>query len=80
MLIEVDDDRVESVLVELHGQQLPCWLAAITTSDFKVQVQYNGEHLMDKDIRDIRYIWESTSFQLEKLQVTITFYDAHDCM
>jgi len=72
MLIEVDDDRVESVLVELHGQQLPCWLAAITTSDFKVQVQYNGEHLMDKDIRDIRYIWESTSFQLEKLQANVS--------
>ncbi|EME27590.1 phosphoribosylformylglycinamidine synthase isoform 1 [Galdieria sulphuraria] len=72
MLIEVEDHQLEFILIQLHGEQLPCWLAAITTNDFKIQIQYNGESLMERDIRDIRSIWDSTSFQLEKLQADVS--------
>ncbi|GJQ14457.1 hypothetical protein GpartN1_g6248.t1 [Galdieria partita] len=72
MLVEVEDHQLESILIQLRGDQLPCWLAAITTNDFKIQIQYNGENLMERDVRDIRSIWECTSFQLEKLQANVS--------
>eukprot|EP00871_Galdieria_phlegrea_P002970 jgi/Galph1/3674/GphlegSOOS_G2371.1 len=72
MLIEVQDAQVEPLLLRLGEERIPCWIAATTTTDYQVYIQYNANLLIQQDIRDIRSIWGTTSFQLEKQQANVS--------
>lgn len=59
------EDRVRKILSEAS---VPCTTVGKTRSDYSVSVSDGQTTVLSEDIRDLRDVWETTSFALERLQ------------
>ena len=72
LVIEVSPDAESRVLESFAKAGLPCQRIGSTLADQSVRIHYKGETILDDDVRDLRDVWEETSFQLDRLQASPT--------
>jgi phosphoribosylformylglycinamidine synthase len=68
LVLEIGDDDLRSVVQVFADADVPCVAIGASRSDERVRVAVNGEAVLDADIRDLRDVWEATSFELDRLQ------------
>ncbi|GAG16575.1 unnamed protein product, partial [marine sediment metagenome] len=68
LVMEVDEADVETVLADFAGAEVPCLEIGHVTQGPRVEIRLSGEPVLDGDVRDLRDVWESTSFALDALQ------------
>jgi len=71
MVIEVSDDKIEelNIILKKHGINVMSKKLGRTIKNKIIKIKYNNEDILNKDMRELRQIWEETSYQLEKLQM-----------
>ena len=68
LVLEVDPEHEERALAAFHGADVGCVSIGRTTDDMTVRVRYHGAEILREDVRDLRDLWEETSFRLDALQ------------
>jgi phosphoribosylformylglycinamidine synthase len=68
LVLEVGAADVAEVLETFRFADVPCVAIGTTRPDASVIVRYNDREVLKGDVRDLRDIWEETSFQLDRLQ------------
>eukprot|EP00743_Colponemidia_sp_Colp-15_P005020 GILK01005406.1.p1 GENE.GILK01005406.1~~GILK01005406.1.p1 ORF type:complete len:1312 (-),score=250.82 GILK01005406.1:128-4063(-) len=71
LVLEVDPQQVSAVTELFSSQNVPCVTIGSTVEGFDVTVKLNGHELLKGDVRTLRDVWESTSFELEKMQCNV---------
>jgi len=71
LVLEVDADDADSVLAAFAAADVPCAAIGSVRDDAQVIVRYNDETVLDDDVRELRDLWEATSFQLDRLQANL---------
>jgi len=69
LVFEVDAGEQNRVASELAAASVPAEIIGATVAGTGIQVRYNGQVVLDDDMRVLRAAWEETSFQLERLQM-----------
>lgn len=67
-MLEVALDDVDSVIARFEGEGVPCFEVARTRCDDVLEVACDGDIVFSSDIRELRDVWEDTSFRLELRQ------------
>jgi len=70
LVLEVHPDQLETVLETMRRADLPCSEIGATRADSRVRLEVGGEAVLDDDLRDLRDLWEETSFRLDRLQAS----------
>ena len=68
LVLEVDEADVEAVLADFAGADVPCREIGRVTAEPSVSIRLDGEPVLEADMRELRDVWESTSFALDALQ------------
>jgi len=68
LVLEVDAADEVVVLDAFQKADVRCVSVGGTTESMVVTLRYNGEDVLRGDVRDLRDLWEETSFQLDLLQ------------
>ena len=68
LVMEVDEADVGAVLADFAGADVPCMEIGRVTQGPRVEIRLSGEPVLDGDVRELRDVWESTSFALDALQ------------
>jgi phosphoribosylformylglycinamidine synthase len=67
-VMEVAPANKDAVLAAFAAAQVPCSVIGTVNAGPEVKVTYNKKTVLDGDVRKLRDLWESTSFELEMLQ------------
>jgi phosphoribosylformylglycinamidine synthase len=65
LVMEVDEANLEGVVGAFSRADLPCAVIGRTLAEPEIQVTVGGRQVLAADMRDLRDLWESTSFRLE---------------
>jgi phosphoribosylformylglycinamidine synthase len=68
LVLEVSADDEARALEVLRNADVPCASIGVTTEAKSVTLRYNGKDVLSDDVRELRDVWEETSFQLDRLQ------------
>ncbi len=68
LVLEVADDAIPEVLDALAAAEVPCSLLGATRPEPLVRIAVNGDAVLEADMRELRDLWEATSFELDRLQ------------
>ncbi|NWF93192.1 MAG: phosphoribosylformylglycinamidine synthase [Syntrophaceae bacterium] len=68
-VIECHNKDVRRVLEILDSFHLRSTLIGETIEEKKIHVTYNGQDILESDMRILRQWWEETSYQIERLQM-----------
>ncbi len=68
LVLEVDAADAADVLASFDQADVPCRTIGRTRSDAVVRIRCGDDVVLDDDVRDLRDLWEATSFQLDRLQ------------
>ncbi len=68
LVLEVAAEDEADVLEVFRLADVPCLPVGGTIESKIVSIRFNGEVALADDVRDLRDIWEETSFQLDQLQ------------
>jgi phosphoribosylformylglycinamidine synthase len=68
LAIEYLPEKESDISEILNNDSIPFEIIGCTTDAKKISISINGDNVLDEDMRDLRSIWEETSYQLEKLQ------------
>ncbi|HSG81050.1 MAG TPA: phosphoribosylformylglycinamidine synthase [Gemmatimonadota bacterium] len=68
LVLEVDPDAESQVLSAFVKGDVPCAVIGTTRDDHVVSIKFNGREVLQDDIKELRDLWEATSFQLDRLQ------------
>jgi phosphoribosylformylglycinamidine synthase len=68
LVLEVHEDVEQRVLKAFSLAQVPCVSIGKATVDFAADIKLNGVSVLEGDTRELRDLWEETSFHLEALQ------------
>ena len=68
ILLEVQKDYVNEVINFYKEVHVECLRIGCVTNYENVLITQSGKQLLNHDMRELRDIWEATSFQLERLQ------------
>jgi phosphoribosylformylglycinamidine synthase len=68
LAMEVDRDDLDHVLQALAEADVPGLAIGRPTTDTRIRISVGGELVLDADMRELRDLWEATSFQLDRLQ------------
>ncbi|NIM51490.1 MAG: phosphoribosylformylglycinamidine synthase, partial [Gemmatimonadales bacterium] len=68
LVLEVGPDNESRAMDVFQRASVPCVLVGSTTENKAVRIRCNGEEVLHDDVRDLRDLWEETSFQLDRLQ------------
>jgi len=68
LLLEVDETNEARVVEAFEAANVPCVRIGSTRTDAAVEVRCSGEEILVGDVRDLRDVWEATSFELDRLQ------------
>jgi len=71
LILEVAEDHLPSVLGTFKSAQVACTVVGSTLETPDVRLRVNGTSVLTDDLRDLRDLWEATSFQLERLQANL---------
>jgi len=75
LVLEVPADRAERAVAMFRAANVTCCDIGHATSGHGVRISIAGEPVLEADMRDLRDVWESTSFELDGLQADRTFVD-----
>ena len=65
LVIEIDEADVETALGVFRSAEVPCEVIGRTVIEPEVRIAVNGSEVLSADMRDLRDLWEATSFRLE---------------
>ena len=65
LAMEVDEADVDTVVGAFHRADLPCAVIGRTLTEPEIRVAVGGRQVLATDMRDLRDLWEATSFRLE---------------
>jgi phosphoribosylformylglycinamidine synthase len=68
LVMEVDPEHEAHAVEAFHGAGVPCAVIGTATNDTGVSVSVGGVEVLSDDVRDLRDVWEATSFELDLLQ------------
>jgi phosphoribosylformylglycinamidine synthase len=68
LVLEVDEADVPAALDAYGGRDVPCVAIGRTREDTSVVVRHGSRVVLDDDVRNLRDLWEETSFRLDRLQ------------
>ncbi len=68
LVIEVAPEVEGRVVERFQKAQVPCLPVGSTTHEKTARVRLNQQLVLEDDVRDLRDLWEETSYQLERLQ------------
>jgi phosphoribosylformylglycinamidine synthase len=68
LVLEVSAEHEASVLDAFARADVPCVVAGMVSSEPAVCIRVGGEAVLEGDVRELRDLWEATSFQLDRLQ------------
>eukprot|EP00210_Caulerpa_lentillifera_P008256 g7879.t1 len=68
LVLEVNKEIASTVVDRYLTAGVPCISIGKATDDCMVKVRINGESVIERNMTELRDIWESTSFELEQLQ------------
>jgi phosphoribosylformylglycinamidine synthase len=68
LVLEVSSGDEGDVLEMFRSADVPCAVIGRSIQGTSVSVRYNGQLVLDDDVRDLRDLWEDTSFRLDRLQ------------
>ncbi|MGB9627360.1 MAG: phosphoribosylformylglycinamidine synthase subunit PurQ, partial [Thermodesulfobacteriota bacterium] len=69
VVIECDQKEVEKTLKVLDSFHLRSTVIGEPTEEKRILITYNGEKVLESDMRVLRQWWEETSYQIERLQM-----------
>ena len=65
LVMEVDEADVETAFEVFRLAEVPCEVIGRTVIEPEVRIAVNGSEVLSADMRDLRDLWEATSFRLE---------------
>jgi phosphoribosylformylglycinamidine synthase len=65
LVLEVDEADVETAVEVFNAAEVPCQVIGRTVIEPEVRIVVNGSEVLSADMRDLRDLWEATSFRLE---------------
>jgi len=65
LVMEVDEADVETAVEVFRLAEVPCEVIGRTVIEPEVRIAVNGSEALSADMRDLRDLWEATSFRLE---------------
>jgi phosphoribosylformylglycinamidine synthase len=65
LVLEVDEADVETALGVFRSAEVPCEVIGRTVIEPVVRIVVDGAELLSADMRELRDLWEATSFRLE---------------
>ncbi len=65
LVMEVDEADVETAIEVFRLAEVPCEVIGRTVIEPEVRIAVNGSEVLSADMRDLRDLWEATSFRLE---------------
>jgi phosphoribosylformylglycinamidine synthase len=68
LVLEVQPEDEPGVLEAFESEDVPCLPIGVVRSDPLVRVQVGSQVVLEEDVRDLRDLWEQTSFELDRLQ------------
>ncbi len=68
LVIEVAEAAAEEVKVAFHKAEIPCVVIGSSLVEPKVHIHQGANEVLNADMRDLRDVWESTSFEIDRLQ------------
>ncbi|UCF19585.1 MAG: phosphoribosylformylglycinamidine synthase, partial [Gemmatimonadota bacterium] len=68
LVLEVNPADEAAILESLRDAGAPCVPIGRTSADPAVRIRFGERAVIDEDMRDLRDLWEETSFQLDRLQ------------
>jgi phosphoribosylformylglycinamidine synthase len=68
LVLEVDAAHEDWVLGRFADYGVPCLAIGRTLREARIRVSVDGSAALDADMRDLRDLWEATSFELDALQ------------
>ena len=68
LVLEVDEDDLDDALAVFLENDVPCRAIGNTTAEPRLRLAVGGVEVLDGDMRELRGIWEETSFRLDRLQ------------
>jgi phosphoribosylformylglycinamidine synthase len=68
LVLEVRPEDEAHVVDRFKKAEIPCVPIGKVEEDPTVRIRLGGELVLDEDARDLRDIWEATSFELDRLQ------------
>ena len=74
LVIEYLPENERAITDSLKREGIPCQIIGTTARGRKIRVTVDGHSVLDADMRDLRAMWEETSYQLDSLQA------APDCV
>jgi len=68
LVLEVDEDDLDDAIAVFLENDVSCLAIGRTTAEPRIQLTVGGEEVLDDDMRVLRDLWETTSFQLDRRQ------------
>ncbi len=68
LVIEVKDADEARVLAAFDDAGIPCAAIGTTLAEPRVCIRLGADEVLDADMRDLRDVWEATSFAIDRLQ------------
>ncbi len=65
LAMEIDEADVDIVVASFQSADLPCAVIGRTLREPEIRVKVGGHQVLAADMRDLRDLWEATSFRLE---------------
>lgn len=69
-VMECIEDNLKEVMDYLQSSAIDFSIIGKTTREKRILIQYNKNSILDADMRVLRGLWEETSYQIERLQIT----------
>jgi len=68
LVLEIMPENEAYALDVFQRAQVPCAVIGTTAADSTVSIRVTGAEVLREDVRDLRDLWEATSFALDRLQ------------
>ncbi len=68
LVLEVDENDLDDAVAIMKENDVPCLAIGRTIAEPRIRIAVGGEEVLDEDMRDLRDLWEKTSFQLDRRQ------------
>jgi phosphoribosylformylglycinamidine synthase len=68
LVLEVAEEDEARAMSAFESADVPCTSIGKTEGDTTVQIRCLGTAVLDDDVRDLRDLWECTSFEIDRLQ------------
>jgi phosphoribosylformylglycinamidine synthase len=68
LVLEVSPENEPLVIQAFAESDVPCQSIGRVTSEPQITIRVSGEEVLSSDMRDLRDLWEETSFEIDRLQ------------